>query len=101
MAIKMRILQTYDMASEREFLVLEKKFAALEKRCCEFPKGVRYKPIASALPTNTLIWECEFPTLDAAQQALKLFERDPQHEALARQQRKYFQSVRIEFLEKL
>ena len=101
MAIKMRILQTYDIVHEKEFLVLEKKFAALEKRRRDFPKGVRYKPLSSALPTNTLIWESEFATVNAAQQALKLFDRDPEHEALASQQRKYFREVRIEFLEKL
>jgi len=101
MAIKLRILQTYDIVHEKEFLALEKKFVALEKRRRDFPKGVRYKPLASALATNTLIWECEFPTLDAAQRALQLFDRDPEHEALASQQRKYFKDVRIEFLEKL
>lgn len=101
MTIKMRILQTYAAAHEREFLALEKKFAAMEKRRPTFPQGVRYQPLASGLPTNTLIWECEFATLDAAHAALQLFAGDPQHEALARQQRKYFKDVRIEFLAKL
>ena len=100
MAIKMRILQTYDVVNEKEFLALEKQFAALERRRRDFPKGVRYQPLAAALPTNTLIWECEFASLAAAQAALKFFARDPDHEALAKQQRPYFKDVRIEFLEK-
>src|SRR5438105_4502245 len=101
MAIKMRILQTYDIGHEKEFLALERKFAALEKRRRDFPTGSRYKPISSTLAVNTLIWECEFPTLDAARRALTLFEGDPEHEALASQQRRFFKEVRIEFLEKL
>ena len=100
MAIKMRILQTYAVAYEKEFLALEKKFAALETRYRNFPRGVRYKPLAGAQPTNTLIWECDFPTLDAARAALEFFAGNVHHEALARQQRKYFKEVRIEFLER-
>ena len=50
-------------------------------------------------PTNTLIWEAEFPTLEEAQQALILFEGDGEHEALFKLQGPLIESARVEFYE--
>ena len=66
MSIVMRILQQYDIRQEKRWMALEKQFAALEKKRPDFPKGRRLKPIAGPYPCNTLIWECEFPSLDEA-----------------------------------
>ena len=69
MAIRMRIIQNYDITKENEFWLLEKKFVELEKRRTDFPKGRRLKPISGSLPTNTLVWEGDFPSMEAAHAA--------------------------------
>jgi hypothetical protein len=99
--IRMRILQTFDAGKEAEFMKLEQEFEKLELMHKDFPRGRRFCPISSALPSNTLIWECDFPNLDAGHAALKFFAGNPHHEALAVQQRPFIRDVRIEFLESL
>jgi hypothetical protein len=101
MTIRMRIVQTFSAAHAGAFLALEKRFAELEAQRSDFPQGRRFCPIAAVDPTNTLIWEADFPTLDAAHGALRMFAADTQHEDLAVQQRPFFRDVRIEFLESL
>ena len=99
--IRMRILQTFDAGKEAEFMKLEREFQELELKHKDFPRGRRFYPVSSALPSNTLIWECDFPTLDEAHAALKFFAGNADHEALAVQQRPFIRDVHIEFLESL
>lgn len=69
---------------------LEKQFAQLEDQFPEMPKGKRYRPYAGREPANTLIWECEFPTLEAAQEALAAIQANAEHERLFQKQVPYF-----------
>lgn len=101
MSVTMRIMQQFDPAHERQFMELEKKFAQLEAARPDYPKGQRMKPISADQPCNTLIWQCEFPNLDAARATLSFFEGDPAHEALFVQQVLFFKQVKIEFYENL
>ncbi len=101
MSITMRIMQQFDPARERDFLELEKQFAALEAARPDYPKGKRMRPIAAEQSCNTLIWQCEFPDLNSAKQALSFFEGDPAHEALFVKQVPFFRQVKIEFYENL
>ena len=101
MGIVMRIIQQYDPAHESEFMTLEKKFAALEKERIDFPKGIRLQPVSGGEPTNTLIWQCEFPDINAAYKALDFFSGDETHEALFRQQVIFMKQVKIEFYKTL
>ena len=101
MSIRMRIIQRYDITKEKEFLALERQFMELERRRPDFPKGVRLKPLAATEPTNTLIWEGTFPTLDAAKRVLEFFSGDAEHEALFARQLPLFVEQRIEFYEVL
>lgn len=101
MSVTMRIIQEYDVRNENEFMELEARFEALEKQRPDYPKGKRMKPIASQLAANTLIWQCEFPDLNAARAALDLFEGDAEHDALFERQVPYFKNVHIEFYENL
>lgn len=80
---------------------LEARFAALETRRSDFPRGLRLQPYAGREPTNTLIWESSFPTLEAARQALALIESDPEHGQLFRQQVPYFLDAFTEIYEVL
>lgn len=99
MSVTMRIVQRYRITAEKEFWDLEAKFAELERRRPDFPKGRRMKPIAGGEPVNTLVWEGEFPTLADAHKALAFFEGDAEHEALFKLQGPLFESMRVEFYE--
>ena len=101
MSVLMRIVQQYDIRREKQWMDLEKKFAALEKRRPDFPKGRRLQPISGPYACNTLIWECEFPSLDAARKALSFFAGDSAHEVLLEQSLPLFEQVRIEFYDVL
>ncbi len=101
MSIRMRIIQRYDITKEKEFLDLERQFMELERRRPDFPKGVRLKPLSGGEPTNTLIWEGTFPSLEAAKQVLEFFAGDAEHEALFARQLPLFREQRIEFSEVL
>jgi len=63
----LRFVQRFRAADERAFLALEAKFAALERRHRDLPKGRRLRPYAGREPSHTLVWECEFASLEAAQ----------------------------------
>ncbi|MDD5697474.1 MAG: hypothetical protein PHH77_02560 [Victivallaceae bacterium] len=97
----MRIIQRFDVRCEDEFMKLEKKFAELESRRADYPQGRRMKPLAASEPCNSLIWEAEFPDLNAAHAALHFFSEDAEHEALRPLQLRFFEKVKIEFYENL
>jgi hypothetical protein len=101
MSVTMRIIQQFDATNENAFMELERQFAELEKTRRDFPKGTRMQPIAAAEPCNTLIWQCEFPTIAAANDTLAFFNGDAAHEKLLEKQLPYFRQVRIEFLKNL
>ncbi len=101
MSVTMRVLQQYDIRQESQFLSLEREFAALERRRPDFRRGRRFRPLAGAEPSNTLIWEDDFENLEQAREWLAFLEQDSEHCALFARQQPYFQQVRIEFYEKL
>ena len=82
----LRFVQKFQEHNQAEFLELEKKFIQLEESASEFPKGKRYLPFAGREASNTLFWECEFPSFQAVQDALDLLNRDPRHATLFQQQ---------------
>lgn len=97
MSIVVRIVQEFDIRYEEEFLSLEKEFAKLEARRADYPKGRRLVPIACREPNNTLVWECEFDSLEAARRTLDFLGGDDEHEELFQKQRPFFRRVRTEF----
>jgi hypothetical protein len=101
MSVTMRILQQFDVRKEKEFLAVERQFAALEHSRPDLPQGRRMKPISGSEPCNTLIWEAVFPSLNDARRALDAFAMDAAHDELFAEQSQFFQSVRIEFYENL
>lgn len=101
MSVRMRIVQRFAAGREREFMAIERQFAALEARRPDYPHGRRLQPIAAGEPSNTLIWEADFPDLESARRALDFFAGDAAHERLIEQQRGYFAEVRTEFYQVL
>lgn len=90
MTFLLRFVQKFRESEQSAFLALERKFIQLEAKAPEFPKGRRYTPFSGRELSNTLIWECEFPSLEAVQQALDLLERDSRHAELFEQQVPFF-----------
>ena len=89
MSYKLRFVQTFKQENAKEYLAFEKQFAALEDRYPEFPRGKRYIPCAGRDASNTLIWECDFNSLEEAHKAQAFFLTDSRHEALFQQQSQY------------
>lgn len=86
MAIILRIIQRFQTGMRTEFMELEKQFAALERQGILL-KGERITPLASREPGNTLIWQARFPSLAAAEEALKAIADSPEHTRLYDQQK--------------
>jgi len=101
MAYILRFVQRYQPKDREAFMNLEAKFAALEQRRSDFPKGRRSQPYVGREPLNTLIWECEFPSLAEAQAALARISSDPEHAALFLQQVPYMGELYTEINEVL
>ena len=80
---------------------LEARFAKMERRRKGYPKGRRSTSYAGRESTGTLIWECEFPSLKAAQDALAMMSADPGHEKLYRKQVPCLQEAYTEIYEVL
>ena len=89
MAFILRFVQRYRPQDRAAFMALEAQFAAMERRRPDLPKARRSQPYAGREQTSTLIWECEFPTLAEAQDALAHLGADSEHEALYKQQVPY------------
>ena len=101
MSVTMRIMQQFDPVHEAEFMALEKKFADLERRRPDFPRGKRLQPLSASEPCNTLIWQCEFPDIESAHKTLAFFSGDKEHEKLLEKQIIYFRQVKVEFYNNL
>jgi len=97
-AILLRLVQQFHASQKQQFMQLEKEFAEVEKRGF-WPRGERLTPISSRDPGNTLIWQCRFDNLAAAEAALKAIEQSPEHTELVNQQMNYFKDTWIEFYE--
>jgi hypothetical protein len=82
MAYMLRFVQQFNPADERVFMDLEKKFAALERQAEGFPRGRRYQPYSGREPRHTLVWQCEFSTLESLNQALARLAASEEHDRL-------------------
>lgn len=101
MAYVLRFVQEYAVGQRERFLELEARFAEMERRRPDWPRGRRLQILAGAEPTNALIWECTFPTLEELHAALARIEADPEHAALFAEQAPLIVRARTEILEVL
>jgi hypothetical protein len=97
----LRFVQRFRPGDEAAFLALEARFAALERRRRDFPKGRRLRPYAGREPAHTLIWECQFPSLQAAQDGLDRISSSRDHARLLKRQVPYFLEAWTEIYEVL
>jgi hypothetical protein len=94
-----RFTQRYDPRHRDAFMKVEAKFAAMDRRRDDFPRGRRSQPYAGREPSNTLIWDCAFASLAEAQSALAKISGDSEHEALFREQVPYMTELYTEIFE--
>jgi len=93
---KLVFIQEYGQAHQQEFLQLEEEFVRLEREHPQMPQGRRFLPYASGEPSNTLIWECWFETMEELAAARRLLDTDEVHETLYRRQLPFFVRSRTE-----
>ncbi|HHN46098.1 MAG TPA: hypothetical protein ENN09_01535 [Planctomycetes bacterium] len=101
MAFVLRFVQKYRPADREAFMELERKFTALEKRRPDFPKGRRCQPLAGRDAAHTLVWECDFPSLEAVQNVLAFLAADGEHDELFRRQAPFIAEAHTEIYEVL
>jgi hypothetical protein len=89
MPYKLRFVQKFILSETDAFNTLERQFAEFENQYPEFPKGKRYNPLTGKEPSNTLIWECDFDTLEDLQKAHNFLMNDTRHEDLFKEQAKF------------
>ena len=89
MSYKLRFVQIFDQKNAKEFLAIEKQFAEFEETYPEAPIGKRYIAYAGRDASNTLIWECDFPTLEEVHKAQAFFLTDSRHEDLFQTQSRF------------
>ena len=89
MGYKLRFVQVFKQENAKEYLDIEKQFEAFEHDYPDSPKGKRYIPCSGRDASNTLIWECDFSTLEEAYKAQAFFLTDSRHEDLFQKQVKY------------
>jgi hypothetical protein len=100
MAYVLRFVQRFRAEDEAAFMALEARFAALERRKA-WPRGRRCRPFAGREPGNTLVWECELPTLAAVNELVATLGKDPDHARLLKRQIPFFLETWTEVYEVL
>lgn len=101
MSYILRLVQQYQPSAAQSFLRLEAEFKELERRSPEFPQGKRFQLISGGEPTNTVVWEGEFASLEDVQEALNKMTDDPKHTALFEKQLPYIISTHTEIYQVL
>ena len=101
MAYKLRFVQKIDQSKKNEFLEIEREFMKFEKANPHMPQGTRYLPVSGKEPTNTLIWECEFNTLEELTAQFQAIYDNPEHEELLAKQVPFMQDSYAEIYEVL
>jgi hypothetical protein len=92
----LQFVQKYQPSSAEHFFKLESEFKQLERCSPEFPQGRRFQLLSKGQPTNTMVWEGEFASLDDVQNALKKLADDPTHTTLFEKQLPYIVEMRTE-----
>ncbi len=101
MPYKMRFVQLFDKADSKRFLELERNFIELEKRTLEMKCGRRFVPVIGREPTNAMIWEADYATMEEATQALQAIENNSEHDLLLDEQIRYMRDAYVEIYREL
>lgn len=101
MVYKMRFIQYFNKSDTDQFLELEREFIRLEQQVPEIKNGKRFLPVIGREPTNAMIWEAEFESLDAATEAMSILEQNSDHDRLLNMQIKYMRDTFVEIYKEI
>lgn len=101
MAYKLRFVQYFDKSDTEAFWKWEKKFVELEEKTPELKVGRRYAPIIGREPTNTMIWEAEYDTMEEAVRVLETLDQNSEHDELLENQIKYMRDTYVELYQQM
>jgi len=101
MSYKMRFVQMFDKGASKRFLELESNFIELEKRTPGMKCGRRYVPVMGREPTNTMVWEADYDTMEEAVQALQAIEGNTEHDQFLDEQIQYMRDAYVEIYREL
>lgn len=96
MSYILQFVQTYEPSAAEHFFKLEAEFKQLERCSPEFPQGRRFQLLSKGQPTNTMVWEGEFASLEDVENALKKLADDPTHTTLFQKQLPYIVEMHTE-----
>jgi hypothetical protein len=97
----LRFVQRFRISEEKAFLELEKQFAELERANPSMPQGVRMRPVSGREPGHTLIWECQFASMQELTGALDALGHSEEHGQIFAQQSPLMLEVHTEIYELL
>ena len=101
MVYKLRFVQYFDKSDTEAFWKWEKKFVELEEKTPELKVGKRYAPIIGREPTNTMIWEAEYDTMEEAVRVLETLDQNSEHDKLLENQIKYMRDTYVELYQQM
>jgi len=101
MAYKMRFVQYFNKSESQAFLDLERNFIELEKKTPEMKIGRRFVPVIGREPSNAMIWEADYDSMEEAVAALQIIENNSEHDELLDEQIKYMRDAYVEILREL
>ena len=101
MIFKLRFVQYFDKRNEKGFLEAEKLFMLLEKKENDMTKGRRFVSVLGREPSNALIWEAEFESLESATRALTTISENAEHDALLEKQTPFMRDAYAEIYREL
>lgn len=99
MVYKLRFVQYYDKKDTEAFWKWEAEFKRLEEETPGLKLGKRFIPLIGREPTNTMIWEAEYDSLEDSVKVLKTLEENSQHDKLLEEQIKYMRDTYVELYE--
>ena len=82
MPYMLRFVQHFKPGDEQVFMKLEKEFSTIEGKSKDFPKGRRFQPYSGRDPRHTLVWQCEFSTIDELNRAIGRMAASEEHDRL-------------------
>ena len=97
----MRFVQYFDKSDADQFLKLEREFIKLEQQIPDMKNGRRFLSVIGREPTNTMIWEAEFESLEAATDALRVLDQSSEHDRLLNMQIKYMRDTYVEIYKEM
>ena len=101
MVFKLRFVQYFDKRDEKDFLEVEKLFERLEEKENDMTKGRRFISVIGREPSNALIWEAEFESMESAMQALTAIQENTEHDTLLEKQIPFMRDAYSELYQEL